>query len=223
MILTMRSSAFIKNFAEHEDPEIILGATYIVASKSIGIMTKYSDNAIYLLYPTPDVLMELGLGKINRKKNGNYISKYEEFLIANITSISTIIKNSIKKHSLIIILTTDKEDDTLKILKLIRRFIFDNFGYVVKKYGMKSKLSDIHTDEYDGILELCEYYNKRQTKRELKKAKESNYYGKEKWFYNNYTNRLGKEIIKKLKRNWGIDAKDCTIDELFEYAVTYLI
>ena len=88
---------------------------------------------------------------------------------------------------------------------------------------MKSKLSDIHTDEYDGILEFCEYYNKRQTKRELKKAKESDYYGKKKWFYDNYTKRLGKEIIKKLKRNWGIDAKDCTLDELFEYAVTYLI
>jgi hypothetical protein len=52
-------------------------------------------------------------------------------------------------------MSTDKEDDTLGILKLIRKYIFDNFGYVVEKYDKKSKISDIHTDEYNGILELC--------------------------------------------------------------------
>jgi hypothetical protein len=221
----MRSSAFIKNFAEHEDPEIILGATYIVASKSIVIKTNYLDNTIALLYPPPEVLIELGLGKVNRKHNGRYIFKYEEYLLNNIESISKIIRSSIMKHSLIIIMTTDKEEDTLRILKIIRDWIFDNFGYVVKKYGMKSKLSDIYTDEYDGILELCEYYIKRQRKRELKKAKESDYYDKRKWFYDNYSRILGKEIETKLKHKWGIDInyKDCTIEELFEYAVTYLI
>ena len=223
MILTMRSSAFINNFSKNEDPKVILGATYIVASKNIGVTSKYDKCAMVLLYPPPEVLMEMDLGKVNMKKNGRYIMAYNDYLMSYLVSISTIIKSSIERGSLIVIMSTDKEDSTLGILKLIRKFIFDNFGYVVEKYGDKSELSNIYTDEYNGILELCEYYIKRDKKRKLKHAKLSDYNGKRTWFFDNYNKKTRKQMLKKLKHDWDIDAEDCTPDELFEYVATYLI
>lgn len=220
MILTMTSKVFLNHFIAHELDKTILEASYIIASNKIRVGARGKKQAHVMLYPSSQTIMTINDEKdVNTKSNSEYIERYLDELDELSLQMAISVMMSIKEDSLVIILTTDRENDVFHHLKMIREWTYDNLGFKIGSYKKDSSLSDfkdLNKGFESDIISLCKDVIRSEEKRKKKKEMKTEN-GRRQYF-----SRLGKKKLKKLLKKEGVYLPGMDEAEMIDTALVFL-
>lgn len=213
-IIMMTSKRFIEDFIRREPPDVILDASFIIASERIKYGVKSKNQCMKALYPIADVIIKISdEKKINYKHNSEFIDAYYKQLDTEILTLATMVKFSMMKKNLVIILTTTKENRVFNHLKLIQRYVAGTFGYYIQEYNPKEAIIEQNIDT--DILNKCNKVIKDVKKKNLKQSLKS-VHGSRQVF-----SSMKKKKLKSLLKKANLYSSDMTKEEMIETCVQY--
>ena len=214
----MDSKTFIKHFIEEQNENIILEASYIIASNNIKFGTRYKDQMMKLFYLTDACYMKIHDEKDKySKSNSEYVQEYFSVLNQHDLVISTMIKLSIEKGLTTIIITTPKEDKIFGHLELLKEYIEENFQYKIIRYKPGMKINNKQTHDKKSSLKICDDRIKKEKKKKKKKQM------KTKRGQQQYFSTLGKKKLKRLLQKEGLYLAGMPESEMIDIAMIFLV
>lgn len=149
MMYFMNSKVFEKVFLINEDDKDILKAQYVLVSSRVRTSKKFSNilNAYNVLYPN--------LESLAAPDPEIFENRYYEQLEECKALLATLIKGSIEESYNIIFMCSEKED-RIGYLKLIAKFVLEEFKYPIYEYASyafgESKLINYNKDT---VIKKC--------------------------------------------------------------------
>lgn len=138
LIITMDSKSFIEEFSPRIGPDFVLDSSIIVVGKRIKVGTRYTDIVTKMTSMMPDpttIVMCVNSKKDTKlKSNSLYLEEYLKTLDTNKLAFAKILKKMLKKEKHLIILTSEKENKTLNLLRIITYWLYSRFEYFAIPY-----------------------------------------------------------------------------------------
>lgn len=217
MIICMNSEIFLNHFIHEQKPNVILEATYIVASNKIRYGKRYSGQIETMLMPNEVTIMAMNdEHSIKSESNSEYVKKYFSEMDEDIRNISIIIKMSLMKNILVVVLTTKREEKAYGHIELFREYIRNKFDINIPMYKPNMNLDDISVKNKYEIIELCDKLISKDRKKEKKMLMKSEKGQRE------YFSCLDKKELKKLLKKESLYRPGMDEAEMIEICMTFL-
>ena len=216
-LICMNSKEFFKYFIKNESDKTILDASYLLASNRIRYGRKYKNQCQVLFVPEDRVVMKLhDEDDILSKSNSDYVNAYYNQLNKTKLLMALTIRTVEEEGILAIILTTNREERGYNHLKLIQKWVEDNFnGYKIIRYKKNTRVSDCPNNPE--IIQTCNSIIKNEKKKKKKKMLSSERGQRE------YFSTMGKKKLKKLLIKEGIYLSGMDEAEMIDVAMTFLV
>lgn len=215
-IITMTSKTFLKKFVRNEKDDVILDASYLLASERIRYGQACKDQCQKMFWPNAYTLMKMNAESSKLKYNAEYVDRYMEELDEIRAELAMILRMTLKKNLLTVIMTTSMEEDNLHLLKMIRQYYKKEFDYVVTDYDKTGSIPKEKSKDYAYLIADCKSVMNKEYTNKIKKMMKTERGRRE------YYSSLSKKKLKRLLKKESLYLDGMSISEMVEMAMTFL-
>lgn len=215
-IITMTSKTFLKKFVRNEKDDVILDASYLLASERIRYGQACKDQCQKMFWPNAYTLMKMNAESTKLKHNAEYVDRYMKELDEIRGELAMILRMTLKKNLLTVIMTTSMEEANLHLLKMIRQYYKKEFDYDVTDYDKTKSIPKGKSEDYDHLIADCKSVINKDRTNKIKKMMKTERGRRE------YYSSLSKKKLKKLLKKESLYLDGMGTPEMIEMAMTFL-
>ncbi len=215
-IVTMTSKSFLKKFVCNEKDDVILDASYLLASERIRYGQACKDQCQKMFWPSAYTIMSMSGRSSKLKYNAEYVDRYMKELDEIRGEMATILKMTLKKDLLTVIMSTPMEEDNLHLLKMIRQYYKREFDYDVIDYDKEKSIPKEKPETYSNIIKDCKSVISKERTNKIKKMMKTERGRRE------YYSSLSKKKLKRLLKKESLYLDGMGLPEMIEMAMTFL-